>query len=72
MNIIKKIILFLKNIFIMQNKTKALEESKQIEELDRRNEFINTVKIKVKEKKQIIETLVCDGDGLGIQKSIKF
>jgi len=72
MNIIRKMILFIKNIFIKQDGVKKLEEPKIVVDQDKKVNFIESVKITTTEKrtKKKIETLTCDGDGLGIQKKI--
>ena len=72
MNIIRKMILFIKNIFVKQEEIKALEEPKQIINQEKKINFIESLKITTTEKKnkKRIETLTCEGDGLGIQKKI--
>lgn len=70
MNIIRKMILFIKNIFIKQEEIKALEEPKQIVNQEKKTNFIESLKINTTERKKKIETLICEGDGLGIQKKI--
>lgn len=67
MNIIRNIILFFRNIFNKQE-LKALEAPKQVVSEDKKDDFIQSLKIEKAEKK--IETLICDGNGLGIQKKI--
>ena len=73
MNIIKKLMLLIKSIFIKQNEVKKLEESKiKQENINQREKFIKSLKIpdsELKTKKKV-ETLICEGDGLGIQKKI--
>ena len=66
MNIIKNIINFIKKIFNKPEEIKKIEEAK----IDKKEEFIQNIKIVPKEEKKKIETLVCEGDGLGIQKKI--
>lgn len=72
MSIIKKIILFIENIFVKQEEIKALEAPKQIINQEKKINFIESLKITTTEKKnkKLIETLTCEGDGLGIQKKI--
>ena len=72
MNIIKKMILFIKNMFIKQDEVKKLIEPKTTVKEDKRDIFIKSLKITTTEKrtKKIVETLICNGDGLGIQKKI--
>lgn len=74
MNIIKEVILFIKNIFIKQDEIKKLEEPKIIVREDNKVSFMESLKVtnvdgRIKKR---IETLVCEGDGLGIQKKITY
>ena len=66
MNIIRKMILFIKNIFVKQEEIKALEEPKQIINQEKKINFVESLKITTTEKKnkKLIETLNCEGDGL--------
>lgn len=72
MNVIKKMFLFIKNIFIKKEKIKKLEEPNNIVKNEKKDSFINSLKkIPTPErKKKKVETLTCNGDGLGIQKDI--
>ena len=74
MNVIKKIILFTKNIFVKQNKIEMLNSPKHDVNQEGKTDFIKSLKIntirKIANKK--IETLTCEGDGLGIQKKISY
>ncbi len=72
MSIIRKMILFIKNIFVKQDEVKRLEETKIVIEQDKKENFIESLKITTTEKriKNKVETLTCNGDGLGIQKKI--
>ena len=72
MSIIRKMILFIKNIFVKQDEVKRLEETKIVIEQDKKENFIESLKITTTEKriKNKVETLTCNGDGLGIQKRI--
>lgn len=72
MSSIRKIILFIKNIFIKQDEVKKLIEPKITVKEDRKESFIESLKIATTEKrtKKRVETLTCNGDGLGIQKKI--
>lgn len=69
---IRKIILFIKNIFIKQDEVKKLIEPKITVKEDKKESFIESLKIATTEKrtKKRVETLTCNGDGLGIQKKI--
>lgn len=72
MSIIRKMILFIKNIFVKQDEVKRLQEPKIVIEQYKKESFIESLKIATKEKrtKKRVETLICNGDGLGIQKKI--
>lgn len=71
MNIIKNIILFFKNIFYKQEDVKLLEAPKQVISVDNKGNFIQSLRTSITEKKEKkIETLICSGNGLGIQKKI--
>lgn len=69
MNIIKHIIIFFKNIFEKQEKVKTLKEVKQIESKEKKDDFTESLRIDT-ENNEKIETLICEGNGLGIQKKI--
>lgn len=73
MNIIKRIFLFFKNLLFKQEDIKMIEAKEEHTEVtNNKDNFINSLKINViKKKKKKIETLVCDGDGLGIQGGIR-
>ena len=70
MNIFKEMMFFIKNLFNKQKEVKLIEAPKRIVNQDKKAEFIKSLKINLIEKKKKIETLTCDGDGLGIQKKI--
>ena len=74
MNIIKKIIIFIKNIFTKQEDVKKLEQGRIITPQDNKINFINSLKINTLEEKtkKKVKTLICYGDGLGIQKKISY
>ena len=71
MKIIEKIILFVKKIFIKENEIKKIEAPKATNEQNQKKNFISYLKFDTTEKKKI-ETLICTGDGLGIQKKISY
>ena len=50
---------------------KQLEAPKQFSTSINRDSFIKDLKVNVKKKKKI-ETLVCEGDGLGIQRKMTY
>ena len=68
MNIIEKIILFIKSIFNKQDEVKMLESPKQTEN------FAQSLKVTtvVEKTNNNFETPVCHGDGLGIQKKMSY
>lgn len=69
-----KIFSFFKSFFINKHKVKLLEPPiKSIEKKDN-SEFIVSLKVNVSKdkKKNQIETLICVGDGLGIQNIMHY
>ena len=72
MKIIDKIISFFEKIFSRSKKeTKMISAPKEIKE--EKEEFINSLKVNIKEKrKNKVETLLCYGDGLGIKEPMKY
>lgn len=72
MNIIEKLFLFIKKIFVKQDETKKIQETKIAVEQDVKGTFFESLKTTTTEKrnKKRVETLTCNGDGLGIQKKI--
>ena len=74
MNIVKKLISFIKNKFTKHEKIKKLMEPRIIANEDKKESFIESLKINATQKitKKRIETLICNGDGLGIQKNITY
>lgn len=71
MNYIKKIILFLHNFFHKEH-IKMIEAPVEESDYDEKSKFIQSLKIiKVKKYKKF-ETLICEGDGLGIQNKITY
>jgi len=71
MNIIKKFFFQIKNYFFNGNKVKQIEEKTLIDN-GYKEGFKNSIKYKEKQSKakNKIETLICPGDGLGIQTKI--
>ena len=64
----------IKQLYKKQEDITALEPPKQTMVQDRKIDFIDSLKITALEKKKYskVETLVCEGDGLGIQKKISY
>ena len=72
MNFFKKIVNYIKNTFTKQE-VKKLENLKQNQKISKRPDFVSSLKAESKEKeKKRIETLICEGDGLGIRKKISY
>lgn len=71
MKIIRNIILFIKKILNKEQEVKLLETPKQIISKNKKEDFIQNLKITSEVKKKKIETLICEGNGLGIQKKIR-
>ena len=72
MNIIKNIILFFKSIFNKQEDTKLLEAPRKVVNIDSKDNFTQPLRTTITEKKEKkIKKLICNGNGLGIQKKIR-
>ncbi len=71
MNVIKKIFSLIQRIF-NKEETKMIEATTQHHNNHKKSEFVESLKIAKVRKKNKVETLVCDGDGLGIQKKITY
>lgn len=72
MKYIKKIILFFKNLF-QKDVIKALDVPIQKTNYNPKDSFINSLKVtKINKKTKEVETLICEGDGLGIKKKITY
>ena len=72
MRYIKKIILFFKNLF-QKDVIKALDVPIQKTTYNPKDSFINSLKVtKIDKKTKEVETLICEGDGLGIKKKITY
>ena len=71
MRIIQEIFSLIKKFF-NKEETKLLEANTQNYNSDKKLKFIQSLKIVKTKKSKKIQTLVCDGDGLGIQKKISY
>ncbi len=72
MKYIKKIILFFKNLF-QKDVIKALDVPIQKTNYNPKDSFINSLKVtKINKKTKEVETLIFEGDGLGIKKKITY
>jgi len=74
MNIFKKIIEKIKNIFIKKQEIVMIEEGKEVSN-NQKNIFKETIKVqieKIQKNKKNVETNICYGDGLGIKKKIEY
>ena len=71
MNFFRNLFLAFKNIFRKHTEIKQLEAPKQFSSSINRDNFIKDLKVNVKKKKKIA-TLVCEGDGLGIQRKMTY
>ena len=72
MNFFKNIISRIKKIFNKHEDIKMLEEPKVINNSNAKDEFIKSLKVNINKviKKKKVETLICHGDGLGINNKI--
>jgi hypothetical protein len=66
-------LVFFKKIFVKKEEIKTLQAPVNVEK-ETKNDFIKSLKVNIalKTHKNKVETLVCEGDGLGIQKKITF
>jgi len=78
MKIIDNIVSFLKKLLYKKDNIKLIEElpndniNEEIEKY-KNDDFVNSLKSNVvKKNKKKVETLICEGDGLGIQKKISY
>lgn len=70
MNSIKKIFLLIKNLFYKE-KVKMIGYTYEISTKEEKKRFVEFLKEEATKKKKI-ETLICVGDGLGIQRKITY
>ena len=74
MNILKKILEKLKNIFVKKKEIVMIEEGRE-DFKDETNNFRETLKIKlekISKSRKKVESHICYGDGLGIKKKIEY
>lgn len=70
MKIIEDIVLFFKKIFSREKDIKMLEAPTNTD--GEKTDFISSLKVNItKTRKKKVETLVCEGDGLGIKGKIE-
>ena len=72
MNALKRIFNYIKNIFIRQKGIKKIGTSKNFETIKKESSLRENLKVTILQEKNDIETLVCEGDGLGIRKKISY
>lgn len=72
MNIIKRISLFFRKFFVKESEVKMIEKSIETFPKQTNSDFINSIKSSDPKKANKVETLICDGDGIGIQTEIKY
>lgn len=76
MNLIKRLIFFIKSFF-SKKEIKMIESISEKSFKDEKKYFIellkkDSIKNKEKKEKKEIKTLICEGDGLGIQGKITY
>jgi len=71
MRVFERIKEFVKNIFCKKEEVKYIEEYRTENFEEKRAEFIKSIKGKSRNNRKI-ETLVCPGNGLGINEGIKY
>lgn len=74
MNVIERIMSFIKKIFNKQEEIKKIEAPKRVTNIKEKEDFFSSIKVfrPIQIKNNEIETLICIGDGLGIQKNMKY
>lgn len=73
MNIIKNIFSFFKRIFNKHDNQKLIVAAEEPTKDNERLKYIDSLKVnKIKKEKKKVETLICDGDGLGIQDKLNY
>lgn len=76
MDFIKNIIQYFKKIFSKQETLQLLEAPPKQEyiKIDQKQEFLKSLKVKIPKKKikSKVETLICEGDGMGIQNKMSY
>ena len=74
MNFVKNIIVFLKRIFNKENNIKMIEAPAVEVPKEETSDFKKQLKVTKNEKQKSseVETLICFGDGLGIQTKINY
>ena len=74
MNIKEKIVSFFEKIFNKKEEPKLINKPIEVEKQeDKKKNFVNSIKVnKIKNKQSKVETLICDGDGLGIKKKVSY
>ena len=72
MNFIRKVFLYFKGIFNKKEEVKKIDAPKDI--INEKEKFIENLKVTTtyKRPRKKPETLICDGNGLGIQSEVKF
>ena len=61
----------IKNIFIKKEEVMMLEKGNEYID-NKRDKFMESLKVKVFNKKKKVETHICYGDGLGINKKLEY
>ena len=74
MNVLERIISFINKIFNKKEEIKMIEAPKRVVNIKEKEDFLTSIKVfrPIQIKNNEIETLVCIGDGLGIQKNKKY
>lgn len=74
MNLFKKIIEKLKNLFNKKQEIVMLEEGK-VDLNNEKDKFRESLKVKIEKitkSRKVVETPICHGDGLGIKPKIEY
>lgn len=74
MNVIERIMSFIKKFFNKQEEIKMIEAPERVTNIKEKEDFFSSIKVfrPIQIENNEIETLICIGDGLGIQKNMKY
>lgn len=73
MSLIKDLFKIIRNIFNKKSDKKMIQAPIATHENKEKLEFVNSLKVDIpKPKKKEVETMICYGDGLGIQTKIDY
>ena len=71
MSIINRVLMLFKRLFKKTENVQMIEEHVIVNKKEKMSDFKNSLKTNIADKNNV-ETLICDGDGLGIQKKLNY